>query len=338
MNKIISQKVLSVLKELWAIRNPQLTKEDFDIEEISASLVKRGTNQRLPFLLSKKAVIDLTTARNKNLINPNEQDNLRKTFAAFFGLSVGSHAALTWMMQSRADEILITDPDIISATNLNRIRSGWSTVGRYKVDVVKTQITDIHPYAKVYSYKKLTKEKIIKNISRCNVIIDEVDDLETKVLLRKVAKENKIPLISAADVGDNVILDVERYDTDPNLQPFLGRVKNLELINFKKLTPFKKRKLIITLVGFEKNSEQMINSLFAIGASVESWPQLGATATIAGGIITTTIKKIILGEKVNSGRYYISLDDILNHDFNSRKNRSNRNFKIKHILKMLSSK
>src|SRR5579859_3741105 len=51
----------------------------------------------------------LATVRNRNLITQEEQEVLRKTVVGFFGMSVGSHAALTWMMGSRADVMKIMD-------------------------------------------------------------------------------------------------------------------------------------------------------------------------------------------------------------------------------------
>ncbi len=44
-------------------------------------------------------------------------------------MSVGSHVALTLAMTGGARKISIADPDIVSGSNLNRIRSGFDTVG-----------------------------------------------------------------------------------------------------------------------------------------------------------------------------------------------------------------
>src|SRR3989344_1829851 len=334
-----------MIEELWKIRNPNL---DFDNESYQKLLEKmsrlsaqeKNNNLRINNLdvPTKKACFELSTARNRNLIDPEEQNMLRESVIAFFGLSVGSHAAITWMMESRADAIKIVDPDKVSASNLNRLRNGWKDIGRYKVELVEEELYEINPFTKVYSYYKGDQSEIIKILDfepEADVIIDEIDDFEVKIALRKIAKERKIPLISAADVGDNVVLDIERYDLLPQPEMFLGRIPEIENINFSKLTDKEKKKLIIKLVGFETNSEKMINSLFAINASIVTWPQLGATATITGGIIATAIKKIILGEKVISGRYYISLDDILVSDFNSWKSKESRNKKINRIKELL---
>lgn len=54
----------------------------------------------------------------------------------------------------------------------------------------------------------------------------------------------------------------------------------------------------------------MLESFLDIGKNLKTWPQLGATESIAGGIITTVIKKIRLNEKIKSGRYNFSLDEM----------------------------
>lgn len=304
----------NVVRELWKVRNPHLK---FDVSsyqsllESQAPYFKSAKNDGVT--VSKKAFFELVTSRNRNLISPPEQKSLRESTVAFFGLSVGSHAAVSWMMLSRALNIVVIDPDTVDATNLNRIIGGWDDIGRYKVDVVVDRIKMICPYCNISNFYKADKGEInsIFKGGKIAAIVDEIDDFEDKVLLRKYAKEYKIPLVSAADVGDNVILDIERYDSEPNTQPFLGRVKNAEDIQFSKLTAKQKKKLIIQLVGFESNSERMIDSLIGIEGSIVSWPQLGSTAQISGGIIAKTLKDILIGEDIKSGRYYFDFDKML---------------------------
>lgn len=264
--------------------------------------------------VSPEMRFELSTLRNRNLITREEQEKLRRTVVGFFGLSVGSHAAVTWVMESRADGIKISDPDTIDPTNLNRLRFGWDSVGRMKADVVSEQVCSLHPDIEVYSSIKTdpgSVKKLFDGEPKINIVVDEVDDLKSKVIFRQLARERKLPLISATDVGDNVVLDVERYDLEPQPEPFLGRLPGIESLDVNDLSVQEKIKLIIQLVGPENFSDEMSNSLAEIGKTLKTWPQLGATATIAGGVITTTIKKIVLGEKVGSERYVVSLDRIL---------------------------
>jgi len=311
-------------QELWEIRHvkPQpLTEADIQtiiseldppVEELHAS-----TLQTLP---SKSVFTELTTARNRNLITSTEQQKLQNTIVTFFGLSVGSHSALTWMMTSRADSIKIVDPDTIAASNLNRLRFGWDSIGQRKIDVVKRELEQINPYARIIATDFTdypTTAHLFTDNPATQIVVDAIDNMESKLWLRQLCRRYKTPLISAADVGDMVMLDIERHDLDSNTPFFHNLIPNIESINFSQLSPLQKKALIIQLVGFEHNSEKMLESIKALGKTLPTWPQLGATATMAGGIVANTIKKIILEEQVLSGRYYLSLDELLDSSFNS---------------------
>lgn len=324
----------SLARELWKIRHPgQPITADPPSPESDSQKYPRTQG------LSPDLCFELTTSRNQNLISPDEQNILRRSPVVFFGMSVGSHAALTWMMESRADDIRIVDPDTIDATNLNRLRFGWSDVGKTKVSVVSRLLKNINPHAHVAALTKTDAknlEKLFTTPSPPVAIVDEIDDIGGKVLLRQLAKKYRLPLISAADIGDNIALDVERYDQDPPPEMFLGRVPEISGINIETLTSQKKIQLIIKLVGLEKNSSRMMESLLSVGKTISTWPQLGATATISGGLITTTLKKILTGEPVKSGRYYVSLDDLLVSDFNSPENIQSRS-RLSGIIRQIFS-
>ncbi len=279
---------------------------------------KRLYKQLCESLVDRKDLVDalfeVTTARNKLLIAEDQQRTLSHTTVGFFGLSVGSHAALTWMLLSRADHIKIADPDSISPSNLNRLRFGWSVVGKRKVTAVKQLLLDIHPFTRVQTLVSSNPYKMdifCRADSRVHCIVDEVDDLNGKIMLRRIAKDLRIPLLSAVDVGENVLLDIERYDVSDRTPFFLGRLPHIEKIDVDGLTKQERMRLIISLVGLEHNSTAMLQSLLSIGKDIGTWPQLGSTATISGGIIATTIKRIMLGEPIKSGRYVFDMDGVL---------------------------
>lgn len=333
-----------IITDLLKVRSPHRDKfhpEEFKrLEKKVMSLLpsKNIKHQNKIPLITKKMFLELTTARNRNLVNFAEQNQLRETVVAFFGLSVGFQAVTSWGLLSRADQIIVVDPDIVSSTNLNRLPFGWDDLGRLKTDVTVEKVRTINPYCQVTKQEDISPLKIkhLFQSEKINFVVDEIDDLSGKVLLRSLCEKNGIPLLSAADVGDNVVLDVERYDKEPTPEPFLGRIPNSKKIDFSKITASEKRNLIINLVGFEENSEKMLDSLMAIGGSIPTWPQLGPTAAIAGGIVATTIKKIALGEKVKGGRYYFSLDSILDASFSEPKNIKIREEKINTIRYVLS--
>src|SRR3990172_705070 len=312
-------------KILHMIETELVENEGFDPE--IARLSKEGKDLSKLNSLEKdrwieKTLFLLPTTRNRLLITSQEQKKLRKKIVTVFGLSVGSHAASAWIMESRANTIKISDPDIVSPTNLNRLDLGWGYVGLSKVEIVKNRLKEINPNCRVVSSQETSLENmksLILSKPKSDLIVDQIDDIQGKVWIRNIAKKNKIPVIMATDVGDKVFLDVERYDNDFSVLPFNGRVKGIESIDFSNLTREEKIKLVIQIVGVEHNSERMLRSLASIGKSIKTWPQLGTTAVIAGGLVAKTIRKILLGEKIESKRYYFSIEELLVADYNSKK-------------------
>lgn len=278
--------------------------------------------------LNAKLLIELVTSRNKQLINVNEQEQLQKVVVSFFGLSVGSHAATAWTMIARPQQVKICDPDILSYTNLNRLPYSINEVGHLKTTLMKRKLIEISPKTTVLAYTDGdfdAQTEIVESNPKSTIIVDAIDDLAAKIHLRKLAKKNRLPLISAIDVGDSVFLDIERYDLKPTPEPFLGRLKNIENLDVQSLSPKEKRSMLIKLVGLENNSEKMLLSLLAIGNEIPTWPQLGSTAMIAGGVVATAIKNIALGTNTRSGRTIIGIDSLLDSTYHDIEKKSVRN-------------
>lgn len=326
-----------ILQELW--EGSTFDKKVYNLlEQYSKAQENNELKTHSPKIkkLTQDIYHHLTTTRNRNLITHQQQKKLRKTVGGFFGMSTGSHAVTTWIMESRADAVKIIDPDHISPTNLNRMRFGWHQVGQNKIDAVEAEINNVSPFTQVIKTVQTdqkTTANLFTNSPKLDFVVEAIDDLADKVKLRLLAKKHQLPLIMATDVGDNAFIDIERYDTNPDQQLFNGRVKNIEAIDFEHLSPQHRIQLAMQIVGFEHNSEAMLSSLESIGQKIGSWPQLGATATLAGAVTTTLLKKIILNENISSGRYYLSLDDLFVSDFNSQTNLAKRNDLIKKIYK-----
>src|SRR3990167_6249881 len=150
-----------LIYELW--QNAAFDEGTYElVDQIVKNLSNKETSKSLPI---QEIYFELATIRNRNLISRNEQLKLRKTIVAFFGLSVGSHSALTWMMLSRADEIKIIDHDDISPTNLNRLRFGWESVGKKKIDVVENALLQINPFVKVFKSDNISSKSLIQSLS-----------------------------------------------------------------------------------------------------------------------------------------------------------------------------
>ena len=261
---------------------------------------------------------EIRTARNKNIITEEEQKKFYNFRVGIAGLSVGSHGALTLVMMGGARRIKLADPDEISGSNLNRIRYDYTKINENKTSVAAHIIYQMNPYAEIDIYDKgITAENVNEFLSDLDVLVEEMDNLELKILVRLKARELGIPVIMATDNGDNVIMDIERYDFEPNLEIFNGAAGHLTLEEFKKITPQDMPKLATKIAGPKVVVPRMLTSLLEVGKTLYSWPQLGDAATLSGVAIAYTVKRIALGEKVKTGKFEINLDAIFDPEYNN---------------------
>lgn len=259
----------------------------------------------------------LRTSRNRNLITTDEQQKLYSATLLIIGMSVGSNIVEALVSQGIGGKLLLVDMDIIEPSNLNRIRSPYHHVGLHKVEAISRKVWEIDPYVEIEAYNDGLSEENLAEIlqkHKVDVIVDEMDDLRMKIILRETAKNRRIPVVMAADDGDDALLEVERYDLQPDLQPFGGRIPE-DILERIKGGGIPRAELGMMIgryfVGPEHVPLRMYESLMEVGKSLPSWPQLGSAAALSGISIAFVIKKILLGQKVKDGRTLVSLDEKL---------------------------
>lgn len=325
----IVDKYQELLKDLFLTRNPALrfqpwSEAEWQIffeEHLQGEDVRHAGewfyfpwNGLAVHYLTEPAHQELRTARNRNLITPEEQDKFYNATIAIAGLSVGSHAALTITMMGGAKCLKLADPDVLSGSNLNRVRYDYTKIGESKCEIVAKYIYQINPYAELFLYSQgLSEENINEFLDgdiKPDIFVEEMDNLEMKIRSRLSAKALNIPVIMATDNGDNIIVDIERYDLDKNLQIFSGVLGDLTLEEFKNFAPVDLPKLAVKIVGPNLIVPRMLTSLEEVGKTLYSWPQLGDAATLCGVTISYLVRKIVLKEKIKSGKLEVNLDKI----------------------------
>lgn len=292
----------------------------------------------LVHLLEEKAFYSVRTARNKNLINKDEQDKFYNSVVGVAGLSVGNSVALAIVLQGGAKYIRIADQDRLALSNTNRIRTGVDSLGLLKTEMTARQIYALNPYAKIDIFSdglmKKNIEKFFSGPPKLSIVVDEIDNLAVKYLIREKAKKYRLAVVMAADNGDNGVLDIERYDKNPNLSFFhnrMGKVKYNKLLNLDK---FGIGKMITKHVGSENVTQRMGESLLEMGKTIVSWPQLGGTALINGSAVSYCVRKILNKQNLENNRALISLDEKLMPDYNSLKQIKNREKTAKEFRKI----
>ncbi|HAL24175.1 MAG: ThiF domain-containing protein [Candidatus Wolfebacteria bacterium GW2011_GWE1_48_7] len=341
----------ALLDELFQVRNPKYKfipehKEDCAEfkEEYLAGKSTQEDGEWFYFPYSKNLIHylpdavhqELRTARNKNLITKEEQEKFYNYTVAIAGLSVGSHPALAIATMGGAKKIKIADADEVSGPNLNRLRYDCSTLGKNKAHLVANHILQLNPYGEVEMYDMgVTPENIDAFLEGADVVIEEVDFLPMKIMLREAAKKKGLPLIMATDNGDGVIVDVERYDLDPNTQLFNGAAGDVSMDTLKAMSPADLPKLATQIAGPYMVVPRMQQSILEVGKTLYSWPQLGDAAIMCGPVIAYLVKRLAIGGKVASGKFDVSLDAILDPDYHTEEARAKREADIREVHKAI---
>ncbi|MCC6290931.1 ThiF family adenylyltransferase [Candidatus Nomurabacteria bacterium] len=279
---------------------------------------------------------EVRTARNRNIITEDEQKKFYNYRVAIAGLSVGSHPALTMGMMGGPKMMKLADPDVLGPSNLNRLRYDFTTIGDKKVDLVVNTLWQMNPYGDYHRYSVgVTTGNIDQFLEGVDLLVEEVDNLEMKIRLRLEARKRGIPVIMATDNGDNVIVDIERFDLEKNLELFNGIAGHIDLEEFQKIKPADLPKLATKIAGKDMVMPRMLDSLLGVGKTLYSWPQLGDAATLAGVSLAYITKRLALGESLRSGKLEVNLDKIFDPDYDLPENQGRRDANRSQFAKII---
>jgi len=208
--------------------------------------------------------------------------------------------------------------DRLALSNTNRILSGVENLGVLKVEMAARMVYQINPYATVEIFPDgLTDENIDGFMKDLDIMIDELDSFPIKYRIREYSKKYKIPLLQAADNGDNGVLDIERYDINPETPFFNGRLGEVSYEMFTNLDKFGIGRTITKLIGAENVTERMQSSLLEIGKTIVSWPQLGGAAILNGAAVAYAVRKILNKQPIESDRALINVDSLLDPNYHT---------------------
>lgn len=290
-------------------------------------------------LLPEKDHFLVRTARNRELINLKEQKKFESTKVGVAGLSVGSSAVQAIVMSGGSRSIRIADADTIELSNLNRLRAGVGQIGLEKSTWIARWINELDPYYRVDVFAEgINRENIEEFVDGLDIIVDEMDDLTMKVKLRQLAKERKIPVIMATDAGDNVLLDIERYDKNPKLEVFHGILSptDIKKIQSGDLTKADWMKLALKVVDVNHSPTRMLECVPLIGRTIAGVPQLGGTAMAAGSMVAYVMRLIANDIPIKSGKILINTEKKVLENYGTEEYNQYREQLLAKIGKMLT--
>ena len=315
----------SQLKELIKSLNPSVKIKEQDYPELISNhlsgvdahhygvWVYYPWSKSLIHLLDEEEFVEVRTNRNRYKITKEEQDRLKAKKVGIVGLSVGQSIALTLAMERTCGELRLADFDTAELSNLNRIRTGVQNLGIKKTVIAAREIAEIDPFLKVKIFNEgLTTKNIdafFLEDGKLDLLVEVCDGLDIKIISRFKARDLKIPVVM--DTNDRGLLDVERFDLEPDRPILHGLAEGLDPVNIKDLTNEEKIPYILRMVGAENISKRLKASMIEVEQSINTWPQLASSVVLGGAVTTDVCRRILLDQFHQSGRHYIDIEELV---------------------------
>ena len=263
--------------------------------------------------LEPEALFELRTNRNRNLVTRSEQLALRNAHVAIAGLSVGSNVLAALVRHGIGRAFSLADHDTLATSNLNRTPSRLLDVGVPKGQLAARAVWELDPFAACLVYPQgLDDDTVGAFVAGSDVVFDEVDDFRLKVQLRLMARAHGKPLLMATNLGDTVLIDVERWDRPQNgLEPFNGLLDGVSLPELTRagLSPEDVSRFAAQVIGVDNVPLRALASLPLINRELVGRPQVASTAAAAAGLAALAARSVLLDAPLPSGRYRLSLTD-----------------------------
>lgn len=277
-------------------------------------------SRRIVHVLDEKEFIDVRTSRNQYKITKEERDILASKKIGIIGLSVGQSVSVTLAMERICGELRLADFDLLELTNLNRIRTGVHNLGLAKVYSVAREIAEIDPFLKVVCFPQGLSEENLDEFfthgGNLDLLVEESDGFDIKILSRFKARELKIPVIMEA--SDRCMVDVERFDLEPDRKILHGIVKHLDVATLKSLkTNEEKIPYMLDILGLGTTTPRLRASMLEMQQTITTWPQLASAVTMGGGITADVSRRMLLNQFTDSGRYYVDIDHLIGNKDNT---------------------
>ncbi|MFN3951580.1 MAG: Rv1355c family protein [Thermaurantimonas sp.] len=315
----------SIYAELFKILNPEITSKNPHFEKLSKEFIYHKYSEKSEIWVfypwknsaycipSEEDFVKVRTSRNQYKLTPREQALLSRKKVGIIGLSVGQTIALTMAMERSATEFRLADYDVLELSNINRLRSGISNIGLKKVVIAAREIAEIDPFINVIIYPEgITRDNLddfLLEGGKIDLLVDECDGLDIKILARHRARELRIPVLM--DTSDRGMLDVERYDLEPERPILHGLATGLDPDTIHALTNEEKIPFILDMVSAEHMSTRLKASMLEVQYSINTWPQLASSVFLGGAMGADTARRIFLNQFSDSGRYYLDFEELI---------------------------
>ena len=210
-------------------------------------------------------------SRQMSIVTRSEQQRFKDAKITVIGCGGIGGETIEMLARMGIGELVLVDKDAFDLSNLNRqTLASLSDLGLDKSAVAAEKVRLINPYVNVDIFNEhVDQENIDKIIGDSDIVIDALDNVLTRVIVSRKAKEKGIPYIHGAIHG-----------TQGQITVFLPNTKSYEEM--------------FNLPSIDKElTEEVINDLKNVTSGVP--PVIGPTPNIIGCLEAFEAYKIITG-------------------------------------------
>jgi molybdopterin/thiamine biosynthesis adenylyltransferase len=269
----------------------------------------------------RRAVVALLSAqdfrrvrldRNRNMITADEQQILGAITIGVIGLSAGHAIAYILAAQGLCGALRLADFDQLDLTNLNRVAASVLDIGLNKATLAARRIAELDPYLPVRVFTSgLTPDNVDEFLVGVDIVVEECDSLDMKVIIREAARARRIPVLMAT--SDRGLVDIERFDVEPERPILHGLLGDVDTATLSSLDSRAKVPHLLRTLDATSLSPRGAASLVEVGHTLSTWPQLAGDVTLGATAIAEAIRRIGLSETLPSGRVRIDVAEALEH-------------------------
>ena len=269
--------------------------------------------RELVHVLPEAEFRELRTSRNRNKITGEEQARLRRLTLGVAGLSVGRATAVTLALEEIGATYRLADFDHLELSNLNRLRAPLAELGVNKAILTAREIFRINPFAQVEIFPdgitETNLDGFLAGPPPLDILFEECDDLQIKIRLREHARAHGIAVLM--ETSDRGLIDVERFDLDPERPILHGLIGDLKADDLRGLSTYEKVPVVLKIIGAERISTRMAASLVDVETTLKTWPQLASGVALGGALNADAARRVALGHFSSSGRYYVDVESLV---------------------------
>ncbi len=250
------------------------------------------------------------TERNIDLLTDKQQEILKKSKVAIFGVGGIGGTVAEVLVRSGIGCLDLVDNECYETTNLNRqIFASCATVGSKKVKAAKERLQAINPFLSVSMHEALNETNVKDIMSRADVAVLAIDKIRPCLIISRTAREQNIPLVEGWAIPfGNVRVFAKNTPSLEEMYAFNSCEKKLDDISPAEYELMEK-KMLMSLEGIQGldrfYSPQLVEKIFSTGRVPSFAPMVWLTSVL---MAIEVIKIILQWEPIAYAPHYAVYD------------------------------